>query len=101
MMTRGNACQPRVLRGRPSPPGMTRAREHEPPGPSSSRAPRWRSRRARRLWSADLVQPADGGTVTGVAEDLELLVPRDAEQQVDLVLERLGVAARAQDRLTQ
>jgi len=42
--------------------------------------------------SADLVQPADGRAVPRVPEYLELFVPRDAEEEVDLVLELLGIA---------
>ena len=48
--------------------------------------------------SADLVQPAHRGAVAGVPEGLELVVPVGAEQHVDLVLQRLGVAVRAQQR---
>ena len=43
--------------------------------------------------SDDLVQPADRGALAGVPEGLELVVPRLAEQLVDLVDER-GVAER-------
>src|SRR5829696_1156312 len=82
-------------------PNATKAREHEPPGPSSSRAPRWRTWR-RDVWgSAHLVQPPDGGTVARVAEHLQLLVPRNAQEQVDLVLECLDVTARAQNCLAE
>src|SRR5689334_6739958 len=51
--------------------------------------------------SADLVQPSNGRAVTRVTEGLELLVPRDAEQQVDLVLELLDVTAGTQHGLAQ
>src|SRR4051812_49974112 len=51
--------------------------------------------------SADLVLPAHGRAVPGIAERLELVVPVGAQQAVDLTLQRVRVALALGDRVAQ